>query len=138
MSTGANSGSGVQRSRPTRGSGGRPATPAPSSGGGAASRDPTPSSGAAVDSRAPSPSESTPAEGDTTDVVEIDDDDTKPGNKRRKSNVWEEFTEEKVGGVLKAECNWCHKLLSGATRHGTSHLHGHLRICESRNIKKKA
>ena len=119
MSTQGTNGSGVEGSKRPRRSGSRP--PTPSSGGG---------NGAA--------SEETATQGtNTTDVVEIEDDgDGKVGNKKKKSKIWDEFTEKTVGGKPKAECDWCHKLLSAETRNGTSHLHGHLKICESRNIKK--
>lgn len=119
MSTQGTNGSGVEGSKRPRRSGSRP--PTPSSGGG---------NGAA--------SEETATQGtNTTDVVEIEDDgDRKVGNKKKKSKIWDEFTEKTVGGKPKAECDWCHKLLSAETRNGTSHLHGHLKICESRNIKK--
>ncbi|XP_073221462.1 zinc finger BED domain-containing protein RICESLEEPER 2-like [Cicer arietinum] len=53
-------------------------------------------------------------------------------NNRLKSIVWDHFTKVKVDGKEKAKCNYCKKLLGGRARDGTSHLHGHMKICTPR------
>jgi hypothetical protein len=35
----------------------------------------------------------------------------------------------------KAECKWCKKLLVSGSRSGTTHLHGHLKTCQSRQVR---
>ncbi|XP_057550573.1 zinc finger BED domain-containing protein RICESLEEPER 2-like [Amaranthus tricolor] len=42
------------------------------------------------------------------------------------------ITRERVGGVEKAECNHCNKLLSAGAKAGTSHLKDHIQSCRKR------
>jgi hypothetical protein len=58
--------------------------------------------------------------------------------KRRKlkSVVWKEFTRIQINGVWRAECMWCKDRLGGETKNGTTHLHDHLKICQSRACRK--
>lgn len=49
-----------------------------------------------------------------------------------KSVVWKEFTRVQMNGVWRAECMWCKDRLGGETKNGTTHLHDHLKICQSR------
>jgi hypothetical protein len=78
-----------------------------------------------------------PSEGTEHVVVNDDDDNVQVGCKRKlKSDVWLEFEQVTVGGKMKAECTWCKKLLVGDSRAGTNHLRGHLRCCQSRQVRK--
>jgi hypothetical protein len=75
---------------------------------------------------------------DGTLVVIVDDNDNVPvgGKRKHKSEVWLEFVEIVVGGKVKAECNWCKKLLAGSSRDGTNHLRSHLKSCASHQARK--
>jgi hypothetical protein len=78
-----------------------------------------------------------PTEEGNENVVIDDDDNLQVGVKRKlKSDVWLEFKQVTVAGKLKAECNWCKKALVGDSRAGTNHLRGHLRTCQSRQVRK--
>ncbi|KAM0906831.1 hypothetical protein ACQ4PT_016531 [Festuca glaucescens] len=56
-----------------------------------------------------------------------------PRVKRKLTSVlWNEFNKVLANGELKVECVWCHVLLGGDSKNGTSHLHAHLARCESR------
>ena len=78
-----------------------------------------------------------PTEEGNENVVIDDDDNPQVGVKRKlKSDVWLEFKQVTVAGKLKAECNWCKKTLVGDSRAGTNHLRGHLRTCQSRQVRK--
>jgi hypothetical protein len=58
------------------------------------------------------------------------------GMKRKLTSVvWKEFKRVKVGGDVKAKCNYCHKQLGVSSNNGTKHLHDHLKICTLRRIK---
>lgn len=77
--------------------------------------------------------------------IQIDGDEPKAegedvgfGTKRKlTSKVWKEFKKVKVGGDVKAQCQYCHKNLGGNNKNGTKHLHDHLKICTLRKIKLK-
>lgn len=56
--------------------------------------------------------------------------------KRLKSVVWNEFKRVQVHGRWKAECVWCRTKLGGETKNGTTHLHDHLKSCQSRQVRK--
>jgi hypothetical protein len=70
-----------------------------------------------------------------------DDQENAPSPPRVKrkltSVVWNEFNKVLVNGELKVECVWCHVLLGGDPKNGTSHLHAHLARCESRKANGK-
>jgi hypothetical protein len=70
-------------------------------------------------------------------VVVEDDDDVPVAKKRKlKSDVWKEFDQVTVAGRQKAQCHWCKKCLVADGNAGTNHLHGHLKICASRQVRK--
>ncbi|CAJ2637459.1 unnamed protein product [Trifolium pratense] len=66
---------------------------------------------------------------------EESDASLEPASKKLRSSVWAEFTNVKVKGLDKAECNWCKKRLSATSTNGTTHLHGHLKGCVQKIIK---
>ncbi|WVZ73452.1 hypothetical protein U9M48_021756 [Paspalum notatum var. saurae] len=77
-----------------------------------------------------------------SEPIHIDDDDEDEsgevyfGTKRKLTfKVWQEFKKIKVGGEIKAKCNYCHKHLGGKSKNGTKHLHDHLAICTLKKIK---
>ncbi|KAL5573273.1 hypothetical protein UlMin_022870 [Ulmus minor] len=51
--------------------------------------------------------------------------------KKRKltSPAWEHFKKMKVGGVMKAICDHCHKHLDAESKNGTRHLLDHIVVC---------
>ncbi|KAL5563458.1 hypothetical protein UlMin_033205 [Ulmus minor] len=51
--------------------------------------------------------------------------------KKRKltSPAWEHFKKMKVGGVMKAICDHCHKHLGAEIKNGTKHLLDHIAVC---------
>ncbi|KAL5543350.1 hypothetical protein UlMin_007134 [Ulmus minor] len=51
--------------------------------------------------------------------------------KKRKltSPAWEHFKKMKVGGVMKAICDHCHKHLGAESKNGTKHLLDHIAVC---------
>ncbi|KAG0456186.1 hypothetical protein HPP92_023974 [Vanilla planifolia] len=59
-------------------------------------------------------------------------------NKRSRliSKVWEDFEKLKAerDDILKAQCRHCKQILSGASKHGTSHLKRHLERCSKRKL----
>ncbi|KAG0455032.1 hypothetical protein HPP92_024324 [Vanilla planifolia] len=59
-------------------------------------------------------------------------------NKRSRliSKVWEDFEKLKAerDDILKAQCRHCKQILSGASKHGTSHLKRHPRDAQSVNL----
>ncbi|WVZ79538.1 hypothetical protein U9M48_027106 [Paspalum notatum var. saurae] len=58
------------------------------------------------------------------------------GKRKLTSSVWDDFKRVKIrSGEMKAQCNYCHKKLTGKSTHGTKHLHDHLKICVLRKIK---
>lgn len=73
--------------------------------------------------------------------IEIDDDngsEEKPlarSKRRRTSDVWKDFTEVEIGGVVRAKCNYCSKKLSALSKNGTNHLRLHLNSCVQKKIK---
>ena len=49
------------------------------------------------------------------------------GTKRRKtSDVWNHFKKKNIDGKVKAQCNYCGKLMAGASTSGTTHLKLHI------------
>lgn len=119
----------------------RPGSTPPSSSDGADRTTAAPSSSATAAAGVPSPATSVQNEPTTgTPVVNLDGDDNGApavGVKRkRKSDVWQEFTEVEVAGRMKAECNWCKKKLVGGSKDGTNHLWNHLKSCSSRQCRK--
>ncbi|XWS09424.1 hypothetical protein CRYUN_Cryun40dG0083500 [Craigia yunnanensis] len=50
--------------------------------------------------------------------------------KRRKSDVWEEFEKQDVGGKKCARCKHCEREFDGSSKKGTTHLRNHLKICK--------
>jgi hypothetical protein len=115
----------------TPGDSGSGAGPTAGGGRGSSSRAPTPSTA----SDAPAPT-GTDGQGTDTDVIEIDDD-VRVGSKRKlKSDVWNDFDKEQIGGTWKAVCKWCKKQLSAVGRNGTSHLRSHVNSCEARQCRK--
>jgi hypothetical protein len=72
-----------------------------------------------------------------TVVVVDDNDNVAIGGKRKcKSEVWLEFEEVVLDGKVKAQCNWCKKLLVGSSRDGTNHLQNHLKSYASHQPRK--
>jgi hypothetical protein len=71
------------------------------------------------------------SQGTNTDVEVVD-----VKRRKLKSVVWKEFNRPQINGVWRAECMWCKEKLGGETRNGTSHLHDHLKICQSRAYRK--
>ncbi|RLN13151.1 hypothetical protein C2845_PM09G17750 [Panicum miliaceum] len=70
------------------------------------------------------------SQGTDTDVEVVD------SRRKLKSVGWKEFTRVQINGVWKAECMWCKDRLGGDTKNGTTHLHDHLKICQSRACRK--
>jgi hypothetical protein len=69
--------------------------------------------------------------------VVVEDDDVPVAKKRKlKSDVWKEFDQVTVASRQKAQCHWCKKCLVADGNAGTNHLHGHLKICASRQVRK--
>ena len=65
--------------------------------------------------------------------VEQDNVQSPPRVKRKPTFVvWNEFNRVQADGKCKAQCVWCHVLLCGDPKYGTSHLHAHLARCASR------
>uniref|UniRef100_A0A803LSR3 BED-type domain-containing protein n=1 Tax=Chenopodium quinoa TaxID=63459 RepID=A0A803LSR3_CHEQI len=83
--------------------------------------------------------------------VTVDDDDVKespnvdhvdenpstnpsvlPLTSRHTSSIWPNFKRKRVGDAIKAECNYCLKLLASGEKSGTSHLKDHTKICPKR------
>ncbi|XP_057526342.1 zinc finger BED domain-containing protein RICESLEEPER 3-like [Amaranthus tricolor] len=52
-----------------------------------------------------------------------------PITSKHTSAVWNDFKRKRVGGVEKAECNRCNKLLSAGAKARTSHLKDHIKSC---------
>lgn len=48
---------------------------------------------------------------------------------RERSSVWQHFSKETRNGKDVAICDHCHKHLGGNSKHGTSHLRDHLKVC---------
>jgi hypothetical protein len=71
------------------------------------------------------------SQGTDTDVEIVD-----VKRRKLKSVVWKEFTRIQINGVWRAECMWCKDRLGGETKNGTTHLHDHLKICQSRACRK--
>ena len=61
----------------------------------------------------------------------LDKDDTS----KRRSKVWKHFKTKRVMGKMKAECLYCHKILGGESKNGTSHLQKHFDICPLRKTR---
>ena len=70
--------------------------------------------------------------------MEVDDhgvSSTKTGGGRLKSIVWNHFDKIKtVDGQDKAQCKYCKKLLGGASKNGTKHLHAHMEKCIQKKV----
>lgn len=64
------------------------------------------------------------------------DDDVAGGSKRRKSPVWDELKRVKTGDDWFAICMRCQQRLKACSKNGTTHLHRHLKICQSRQATK--
>ncbi|KAH1264825.1 Zinc finger BED domain-containing protein RICESLEEPER 2 [Glycine max] len=73
--------------------------------------------------------------------MEVDDHGvslTKTGGGRLKSIVWNHFDKIKtVDGQDKAQCKYCKKLLGGASKNGTKHLHAHMEKCIQKRLHDK-
>lgn len=73
--------------------------------------------------------------------MEVDDhgvSSTKTGGGRLKSIVWNHFDKIKtVDGQDKAQCKYCKKLLGGASKNGTKHLHAHMEKCIQKRLHDK-
>ncbi|XWS09381.1 hypothetical protein CRYUN_Cryun40dG0080500 [Craigia yunnanensis] len=52
--------------------------------------------------------------------------------KRRKSDVWEEFEKQDVGGKKCTICKHCEREFDGSSKKGTIHLRNHLKTCKGR------
>ncbi|KAL5134228.1 Zinc finger BED domain-containing protein RICESLEEPER 2 [Glycine soja] len=76
-----------------------------------------------------------------TPSMEVDDhgvSSTKTGGGRLKSIVWNHFDKIKtVDGQDKAQCKYCKKLLGGASKNGTKHLHAHMEKCIQKRLHDK-
>ncbi|CAA0833498.1 Zinc finger BED domain-containing protein DAYSLEEPER [Striga hermonthica] len=95
----------------------------------------SPGSGSSNQSQAQheSVNDSEPIQIEDDDVIE---EDTDFGTKRKLTfAIWKEFKKLKVLGEVKAQCNHCHKKLSGKSSSGKKQLHDHLAICTLRKIK---
>ncbi|KAL5180319.1 putative AC transposase [Glycine soja] len=63
---------------------------------------------------------------------------TKTGGGRLKSIVWNHFDKIKtIDGQDKAQCKYCKKLLEGASKNGTKHLHAHMEKCIQKRLHDK-
>lgn len=62
----------------------------------------------------------------------VSDPNVLPITSKHTSAVWNDFKRKRVGGVEKAECNHCNKLLSAGAKAGTSHLKDHIQSCRKR------
>ncbi|KAG6487618.1 hypothetical protein ZIOFF_056208 [Zingiber officinale] len=51
------------------------------------------------------------------------------GTRNLTSDVWNHFRRKKINGMDKAICNYCEKPLSDNSKHGTTHLLEHFKIC---------
>ncbi|KAH1239115.1 Zinc finger BED domain-containing protein RICESLEEPER 2 [Glycine max] len=73
--------------------------------------------------------------------MEVDDhgvSSTKTRGGRLKSIVWNHFDKIKiVDGQDKAQCKYCKKLLGGASKNGTKHLHAHMEKCIQKRLHDK-
>ncbi|CAL1396906.1 unnamed protein product [Linum trigynum] len=56
----------------------------------------------------------------------------KGGNNRTFSEWWAHYDRLTVGGVKKAKCKYCKRLMMGEPKHGTSHLKKHYNRCPKR------
>ncbi|KAG6497069.1 hypothetical protein ZIOFF_044955 [Zingiber officinale] len=56
------------------------------------------------------------------------------GTRKLTSDVWNHFRRKKINGMDKAICNYCEKPLSGNSKHGTTHLREHFKICPRRTV----
>ncbi|XP_075480113.1 zinc finger BED domain-containing protein RICESLEEPER 2-like [Primulina tabacum] len=64
-------------------------------------------------------------------------DGASPSETRKRkltSDVWNHFERKKINGMDKAICNYCKKSLSGQSKHGTTHLREHFKICPRRTV----
>uniref|UniRef100_A0A803N135 BED-type domain-containing protein n=1 Tax=Chenopodium quinoa TaxID=63459 RepID=A0A803N135_CHEQI len=93
------------------------------------------------------PNISKPSTSASCTPIEVDDDDdveespnvnpssdpsVLPLTSRHTSSVWSNFKRKRVGDAIKAECNYCLKLLAGGAKSDTSHLKDHTKICPKR------
>ncbi|KAG6482641.1 hypothetical protein ZIOFF_059274 [Zingiber officinale] len=56
------------------------------------------------------------------------------GTRKLTSDVWNHFRRKKINGMDKAICNYYEKPLSGNSKHGTTHLREHFKICPRRTV----
>ncbi|KAG6537101.1 hypothetical protein ZIOFF_002182 [Zingiber officinale] len=56
------------------------------------------------------------------------------GTRKLTSDVWNHFRRNKINEMDKAICNYCEKPLSGNSKHGTTHLREHFKICPRRTV----
>jgi hypothetical protein len=70
--------------------------------------------------------------------VIVDEDDDVPIVKKRKLKFedWLGFDQVTIAARQKAQCHWCKKNLVSHGKAGTNHLHGHLKICASCQVRK--
>lgn len=96
---------------------------------------PTPvgSSQGQKDSNEPPPSNSCTQEETNNDNTQNQSEAR--GSKRKRSVAWNHFTQLKVNGEDKAECNYCHKKLGGNSKNGTKHLLDHFDRCPRRPVR---
>lgn len=57
------------------------------------------------------------------------------GKRKTRSPCWSHFERKIVNGLLKAECNYCHKMLGAKSSNGTKHLNDHFHRCLKRPYK---
>jgi hypothetical protein len=84
----------------------------------------------------PAPAPGASDDGMTVVVVDDNDNVAVGGKRKCKSEVWLEFEEVVLDGKVKAQCNWCKKLLVGSSRDGTNHLQNHLKSYASHQPRK--
>jgi hypothetical protein len=73
-----------------------------------------------------------------TPCVIVDEDDDVPIVKKRKLKFedWLGFDQVTIAARQKAQCHWCKKILVAHGKAGTNHLHGHLKMCASCQVRK--
>lgn len=70
----------------------------------------------------------------TTQAIAGDEGEASGVKRKLKSIVWEHFELKKINEIVKAECRYCKKLLGGASKNGTKHLHEHYQRCPRRRV----
>ncbi|KAF7802376.1 zinc finger BED domain-containing protein DAYSLEEPER-like [Senna tora] len=72
------------------------------------------------------------------EVSHADTEAEKPSSPNKRgltSQAWTHFKRQKIEDKWKAICKYCNKKLGGDTRHGTIHLHDHIKSCSVRAVR---